>query len=1037
MMKRLLRHSLPILAIFAIPVVAGLVAWPRLPVELLPSLKYPRLAIITSFGNASAEEVESLLTRPVEEAVGTVSGLRSMTSVSAEGISSVILRFDWGSNISLVAAEVREKLDLIADTFPREVKLPIVEQYDPAAAPVISVALTGSTDLASLYLVAKDSLKPELETVQGVANVRISGGLTPEVHVLVDQGRLRAQSVDLRVLADRLETANINFPGGSIIEGHLELPVRTVGRFKSLDEISLVAVGRGEEGGVVRLRDLAEVQQSHKDRSSICRWNGEPSVLLGIVKEPSANTVEVCRNVMERLPDLAKRLPKDSRLELVDNEAPLIENALKGLRNDIIWGSCLAFGILLGFLRSVKSAGLIIISIPISVVSTCAFMSFAGITLNLMSIGGMALGVGMLLDCSIVVLEAIHRKRETAGDWFDASVLAVNEVGPSVVSGTLTTVAVLLPILFMTGVAQRLFRDFAFTMGVSVMMSLLVSLFLLPAVAAARSTRGQEAWKGKAGSLFLETKYRSALSAFSKRPSLIMVICGILCVVSACLLYRLGFELFPHIDVGRITMKITLPPDSSMETVEGVVRRVELLLRECPETESILAVAGFEREKQKFDHSQMIGQLNEAMISVKYRQGEPAARSGNELIEFIRKQSAVIVGQDVRVHLALTQGPLTRILGDEENRDLLRLVGDDLATLNKLAEDVAQALRASPLLTDISTKGNTWIDHFRVTVDRDKAAGFGVSVEGVADAVSAAIEGKTVGKFLTGDREQDIRIRLRNKDRTTLEELFELPLLTEGRGVVSLDQISDIEKAKGPREILRHERRRNVEFLGNVVGTAISKGEDAALKAAGAVALPDGYYVKPGVQRMELSESMGSLVMALALSVGLVYAILVIQFESLLWPLIVLTAVPFTIVGPAAALSFSGKPINVLVLIGAIVLVGIVVNMAILMVATMNDLRKNGMALSQVVIEGPAIRLRPILMTTLTTALGALPVALSQAGMDQINKPLAVTLIAGLIASAVYKIFGLPLLYQMVAESRPASWTNRGPEHLGTKPCVD
>jgi len=1017
-MRRLLRHPLPILAIFAIPVVAGLVAWPRLPVELLPSLKYPRLAIITSFGSASAEEVESLLTRPIEEAVGTVSGLRSMNSISAEGVSSVILRFDWSSNISLVAAEVREKLDLIADAFPREVKLPVVEQYDPTDTPVVSVALTGSNDLAALYVVAKDSLKPELETIKGVASVRVSGGLTPEIHALVDQGRLRAQSVDLRLLADRLESANINFPGGTIIDGPLELPVRTVGRFRSLDEISSVAVGRGEEGGVVRLRDLAEVEQSHKDRSSVCRWNGQPSVLLGLIKEPTENTVEVCRRVMERLPELAKRLPQGSRLELVDNEAPLVETALRDLRNDILWGSCLAFGILLIFLRSVKSAALIMIAIPISVVSTCAFMSFAGVTLNLMSIGGMALGVGMLLDCSIVVLEAIHRNRDTANDWFEASVSAVNEVGPSVVSGTLTTVAVLLPILFMTGVAQRLFRDFAFTMGGSVIMSLLVSLFLLPALVGARSAAVREKWEARPEILFLEPKYRSALKTLFKTPLLVAVIWSVLLVVSGGLLYRQGFELFPQIDVGRITMKLTLPPDSSMEAVDGAVQRVEKLLHGCPETESVLTVAGFERTRDKFDHSQMVGKLNEAIISIKYRSDAPQSRSADDLIEFIRSQSRGILGEDVRVHMSLTQGPLTRVLGDEETRDLVRLVGDDLSILNRIAANIVEALGESPVLKDISTKGNTWIDHFRVVVDRDKAAGFGVSVEGVADAVSSAIEGKTVGKFLSGDHEQDIRLRLRSKDRTNLEELMELTLTNAHRGVVSLGQIADVEKAKGPREILRHERRRNVEFHGNVVGTAMSKGEDAALKQAGSVPLPDGYYLKPGVQRLELGESMGSLVLALALSVGLVYAILVIQFESLLWPLVILAAVPFTIVGPTAALVLAAKPINVLVLIGGIVLVGIVVNMAILMVATMNNLRSKGMALGSAVVEGAAIRLRPILMTTFTTALGALPVAISQAGMDQLNKPLAVTIIAGLIASAVYKIFGLPVLYQIVAASR-------------------
>ena len=1016
-MFRLLRHPLPILAVFAIPFVAGLVAWPSLPVELLPSLKYPRLTIVTSFGNASSEEVESLLTRPVEEAVGTVSGLRSMTSVSSEGISSVVLRFNWGANVSLAAAEVREKLDLIADEFPRDVKLPIVEHYDPTDSPILSIALTGPQDLTTLYTLAKDSLKPELETVNGVATVRISGGLSPEIHVLVDQGRLAAQSVDLRMLVDRLEAANINFPGGSIIDGHMELPVRTVGRFKTLEEIGTVSLSPGTEGGTIRISDVAEISQSHTDRSSICRVNGQPAVLLGLIKEPTENTVQVCRRVLERLGDLVNRLPKDARLDVVENEAPVVEQALKDLRNDMLWGSFLAFGVLLFFLRSFESAGLIMLSIPVSVVSTFAFMSFAGVSLNMMSIGGMALGVGMLVDCSIVVLEPIHRKRGQEPDGFKAAVSAVNEVGASVVSGTLTTVAVLMPILFMTGMAQRLFRDFAFTMGGSVLMSLLVSIFLLPAVFIwTQSSRSGRRGTIAMGKPILEAQYRSALSKIRTRPGLVVAVCSLLLVASAALIYRLGFELLPQIDVDRFTMNLTLPADSSIEIVEKAVDRAEGWLSEYPETAGFVTLAGTERVGEKLNYSQDMGKLNEVKIAVRLNPTLAHTRSTDDVLQALRERSKSV--SDAKTDFAVTQGPLTRVLGNQGTPEILRLTGDDLGTLNALAEQVTGALEASPLLKDVSCKGNTWIEHLRVIVDRNKSAGLGVSVEEVAEAVRAAIEGKTVGKFLTGDQEQNIRIRLKTKDRTTVEDLNQLPLRSGSSGVTLLGYIADVEKGKGPREILRSERRRSIEFHGNVLGEAISKGQEESLRAASTVNLPKGYYAKPGAQRFELMESLGSLSTALALAIMLVYAILVVQFESLVWPLVVLTSVPLTIVGPAVALTATGSPVSVLVLIGAVVLVGIVVNMAILMVATINDLRQRGTVLEAAVVEGSVIRFRPILMTTLTTALGALPVVLSQGGADQLNKPLALTLIAGLLASATFKLFGLPVVYELVARTR-------------------
>ena len=1015
-MKEVLRHPLAIVATFSLLVVAGIVSTFSLPVELLPSLKYPRLVILTSFGNASSEEVESLLTRPVEEAVGTVTGLRSISSTSSEGTSSVVLRFNWGSNMSLAAAEVREKLDLIADEFPREAKLPIVVQYDPTDTPIVTLALAGGKDIAALYTLAKHTLKPELETISGVATVRISGGLAPEIQVLVDRGRLVAQTLDLKLITDRLESANINFPGGSLIKGPMELPVRTVGRFKSLGEIELVSLGKGVEGGTVRVKDVADVVASHADRTSLSRVNGQPAVLLGIIKEPSENTVEVSQRVINRLADLRRRVPQGTTLDVVDNEAPFIEKALDDLKTDILWGSLLAFGVLLIFLRNLRSTVFIMLAIPVSVVSTFALMSFSGVSLNIMSIGGMALGVGMLVDCSIVVLESIHRKRFQTQDIYEATSDALSEVGASVVSGTLTSLAVLVPILFMTGMAQKLFRDFALTMGGSLLISLFVSVLLLPAIMVWSQSSSKTSSSHDGEMSWIHAIYKRIVLFALEHPAKVIGTCVVLFIASALGIYRVGFELIPNINVGRFNINITLPPETSLNRLEKTVDEVEKNISKFPQVQSYVTEAGTDRNKTGLEPSQEIGKPNEARIAVRLDPESSVSKDTNLIMETLRRE--VESQEGARIDFTLNQGPLTRILGTKGNPELLRLSGDDFEQLGRSADELNKILAQKDWIKDISWDGNVWTEQYRVIVDRYKASAKGVSVDDVAHAVQTAIEGKTVGKFIEGDQEQDIRVRLKTKDKTTPDDLKDLALRSGQDDFIVLGGIATVTTGRGPREIIRTDRQRNVILHGNITGVAISKGEEDVLTAARGIALPSGYTAKPGISRFELMESMEGLFYAVLLASILVYTILVIQFESLVWPLVVFTAVPISIVGPAIALNLGGSPVNVLVLIGAVVLVGIVVNMAILMVTTINDLRRHGVALRSAVIEGCATRLRPILMTTATTVFGALPICLAQGAADQLNKPLAITVVAGLLASAAFKLIGLPVVYELVAKTR-------------------
>lgn len=554
-------------------------------------------------------------------------------------------------------------------------------------------------------------------------------------------------------------------------------------------------------------------------------------------------------------------------------------------------------------------------------------------------------------------------------------------------------------------------------MGGSVIMSLLVSVLLLPAIVVRIYSGKPEPTVHKAETSLLESQYRSTLIWCLRHPYLLVGASTALFFTSILGIYRLGFELLPRLDVGRFNMNLTLPAESSIETVEKAVDTVEQWLQELPSVATYMVEAGVQRTKGMLDPSQQMGKPNEARLSVKLRPEQSIPRvSASEAIQVLRAKAESFPG--AKVDFVLNQGPLTRILGSLGNPEILRLAGDDLKELALCADKVNEDLKQVRSMKDLYWDGNLWTEQVKVVVDRYKAAAAGASVEDVAQAVRCAIEGRVAGKFIVADQEQDIRVRLKTKEQTTTNDLGQLPVRTNQERPTLLGRIADIQSGTGTREILRADRQRNVVLHGNVTGMAISKGEEQALNVARSVNLPHGIEPRPGSTRFELAESLGSLGTAIGLASLLVYVILVVQFESLIWPLVVFSAVPIAIVGPAIALNLAGTPVNVLVLIGAIVLVGIVVNMAILMVATINDLRRHGMDLQNAIMEGAAVRLRPILMTTFTTAFGALPICIFQGAADQLNRPLALTLVAGLLASAVFKLIGLPVVYQFVARSR-------------------
>lgn len=1017
----ILRHPIGVVSLFALLAAAGLFTCASLPLELLPSLKHPRLVIITSFGTASPEEVESMLTRPVEEATGTVSGLKSMRSISRSGVSLVYLRFEWGTDMSLAAAEVREKLDLISDRFPREADLPVVMRYDPSDLPVIVLALTGSHDMAALRVTAERVLKTDLETVRGVAGVRVRGGLVPEIHVQADRSRLTAHNVDLTVTADILEKANINFPGGRILKGPMEFPVRTVGRFSSVEDIANVSLGRGKFGGAVKVSDVARVIESHADVTGFARFNGKPAVLLEIFKEPGSNSVTVSGRIRDTVPTLRRKLGAIGRLEVAEDTAPLILESVDQLGLYIVLGAVCAGLVLMVFLRSVRDMLLILLPLPVSMLSAFWFMHWAGISLNVMSLGGLALGVGMLLDNAIVVLESIHRHRSESDNPLWAAETGMREVVPSIVSGTLTSLAVLAPFFFMEGTAQRLFRDFAFTLSVSMLMSLLTAAVLIPTLAGAlRKERDTQNTTLKPRGT--RAAYGSLLSLAFRYPIPFVLGCTIATGAGAWSLSQREMELLPETAWGTFGITLTLPPAASTDRTERAVDSLEAVLAEQPHVAKYVTRAGQEHDASRAGRLPDLQNTNEASVLV-----EPAPGSeSTEAIRAVMRSIEEIASKqdDVSIELNLRRGPLETVFDVSGLPPLLRITTDELPDLRRIGEQAQDRLDELSFLRNLRWTGYEGVPQIRVKIDRYNAAVHGTSVKDVAVAVRTALEGRKVGKLVKGDRELDIRVRLETGDRTSPDDLSLLPIqgrLGNEEALVPLRAVAELEEKWGPREIVRVNGNRSFILHASVQGTDAGTARAQAMQVVQSISTDVKFNVLPGSDQSQLVESVKGLRLAFILALALVYTVLVVQFESLTQPFVILLAVPTMIVGPALALHFTEGSINVLAIIGGMVLLGIVVNNSILLLATVRMLRERGLDRRASSHEAASIRLRPIVMTTLTTVLGALPLCLAPGAAAGLNRPLALTLVCGAASSTLFTLLLVPLASRYVGSVSPRS----------------
>ena len=1109
----------------------GVIALGNLKVNLLPDLSYPTLTVRTEYTGAAPTEIETLISEPVEEAVGVVKNLRKLKSVSRTGQSDVVLEFAWGTNMDQASLEVRDKMEAL--NLPLEAKSPVLLRFNPSTEPIMRLVISARTDpssdaeavrqLTELRRYADEDLKKKLEPVTGVAAVKVGGGLEDEIQVDIDQQKLAQLNLPIDNVIKRLKEENINISGGRLEEGSQRFLVRTVNQFADLEDIrNLLVTTQGSNGSAadaamqqmfaiaastgsdaavaaasaaqsasssssstiangvpVRLKDVASVRQGYKEREAIIRLGGKEAVELAIYKEGDANTVATAEALRAKLEQIKAQIPGDAQLTTIEDQSRFIEHAISDVKKDAVIGGLLAILIIFLFLRDGWSTFVISLSLPVSIITTFFFMGQMGLSLNVMSLGGLALATGLVVDDSIVVLESIAKARERGLGILQAAIAGTREVSMAVVASTLTTIAVFLPLVFVDGIAGQLFRDQALTVAIAIAISLLVSMTLIPMLSSlkgrpplafpdepahaawqpekrwlkpvASGRRGIGAlvrwacfgvawaiirvWRGvvavvgpvmrKASDVAMkpyagaERGYLKLLPGALHHPGKVLGFAALAFVATMALVPMLGADLIPQLAQDRFEMTAKLPAGTPLKQTDALVRELQLAHAKDDQIASLYGVSGSgtRLDASPTESGENIGKLTVVMA------GGGDARTEAAITERLRDSMQQHPGVQVdfaRPALFSFSTPLE-----------VELRGQDMATLETAGKALAAMLRNNPHYADVKSTVEEGFPEIQIRFDQERAGALGLTTRQIADVVVKKVRGDVATRYSFRDRKIDVLVRAQEGDRASVESIRRLIVNPGSSRPVTLDAVAEVVATNGPSEIHRADQTRVAVVSANLrdidLGGAVREVHDMVAKQP----LGAGVGMHIGGQGEELAESARSLIFAFGLAIFLVYLVMASQFESLLHPFVILFTIPLALVGAILALMLTGKPISVVVFIGLILLVGLVTKNAIILIDKVNQLREAGVPKQDALVEGARSRLRPIIMTTLCTLFGFLPLAVAMGEGAEVRAPMAITVIGGLLVSTLLTLVVIPVVYDLLDRRGDAYYRERGRKHAG------
>lgn len=1078
--KLFVKRPVTTFMIFLAIVLLGFVSFRELSVDLLPNISYPRLSVVTQYSGVAPEEIETIITRRLEAAVSRIPGLRRVESVSKEGVSYMKLEFSWGTDMDFAMLHTREKLDSVE--LPEDVEDPTIIPLDPQSKPIMVLSISGEGSLLEIKEFAEELIKPRMEQIEGIGSAEIAGGVEREIQIEVNPQLLALYGLTIQQISGRIDAFNRNLQGGTIKKGRFKYALRVVGEYETVSEIGEISLKTTQERGVIRLKDVAQIIDTIKEREGITRLNGAESIGILVRKASGGNTVKVTQLAREVLDEIHEEYPEIDVM-IVSEQAKYIENAISSVFKSILYGGILAFFVLFIFLQDFKTPMIIATVIPISIISTFNLLFFLDISLNIMSLGGLALGVGMLVDNSIVVSESIFRHRELGKSLQEAALVGTNEVGMAVTASTLTTISVFLPVIYVHGVAGQLFKDQSLTVAFAMLSSLLVSLTLLPVLASRKfgfsKTREDKepktetvhleentkkskwrvlaypylglrfliVWIFKIISLVLNfifnflaqlfllighylslpvkpvirlifRSYNSFYDLFSARYHRILIWSldnkGKVITVSLLFLMLTFFmatkiprELMPKPDAFSFEINMKTPVEYSLEQTSEIVEELEIWMKN---NETIYAtfsqigiVSGMEGLNPDIS-------LNSVKIYVELF----SAKEIDNVLEELR----IRLDRYPRLNYSIVkeQSTISQLLAFSSAEVGLKIKGDDLFRLTELADELVAKLSQVPELTDINTSVGEGKPEFLIKIKKEALEKFDISPSEIGTFLVNAVRGNKATEFKELEKKYDVLVRLEKQSRENIETLLDEQLPHKGT-LIPLRELVEYEITKGPNEIRRENQQREVVVTANLKGAKISQVVPKIKEKVAELELPPNYRVEFSGEQEEMTKSFRSLIFAFSLAVLLVYMIMAAQFESLRHPLLILFTLPMGLIGAVWALLITGQTLNVISIIGMVVLAGIVVNDAIVKVDYTNQLRKRGLAVREAIMEASRVRLRPILMTTVTTALGLFPMSLGLGKGAELQQPLAISVIGGLMLSTFLTLILIPLAYE-IAEKR-------------------
>ncbi|MGL4452009.1 MAG: efflux RND transporter permease subunit [Sarcina sp.] len=963
----------------------GAISYFKLNIDMLPSFNLPMLMMMTPYDGAGPEEIEQYVTKPLEGVISTVANVEKVNSISGEGSSMFIVQFADGTDMDFASLEMREKIDMIAGMLPSDVGDSMIMKMDPNMMPIMSFAMNiKGKSIEELSDFTEKTLKPMIERIDGVASVDIMGDLENEIKIIVDQDKLSANGLNMNNITAAIKSDNMNMPIGNIKEGSYDLLVRTTSKIESLEDIENILI-TNRNGEIFKLKDLATISKGREIKDNYARLNGEAALIFSVQKESIANTVKVSKNVRNEIEKMKNEIENLGSTIIID-QAEFIELAIDSVKMNAIFGAILAVIVIFMFLKDIRSTIIMAVSIPISVVATFIMVYFAGFTLNMISLGGIALGIGMLVDNSIVVIENIYRLKKEGKDSIKASIEGTREVGMAICASTLTSICVFLPIVFVEGIASEIFKEMAFSVAFSLVSSLVVSFTLVPLLASKLFKRDTKIKKNKA---FEKVKkfYLKVLTWSIDHKKYTIGLLIFMIVFGGGVFTKVGLELFPAADQGIVSIKVTTPKSLKIEAINDIALEI---------VKKIKGIEAIENEAVTVDEKG-------ANISVMLK--EDRSITDKQVAREIREKVSDIAGAKIEVS-AMSGG-----ISTGSAPLVVKVSGQDFDKLNEVTAKVEEAMKSVNGIIDIKSSNEKNSEEIRVVVNKERAAEYGLNNLTIAQMIQGSFRGIKVDQISMDDKNYGIVITSNISDNATYSDLENITITTMTGARIPLSDIAKIERGNGYSEIAREDNRRIVTVSAGIDGVSLGNAVKDIKINLDSYELPSGYKIQYSGEVEQMVEAFSQMALALVVAILLVYMVMAAQFESLLHPFIIMFTIPLAFVGAIMLLFITGVNLGITALIGFIMLSGIIVNNGIVLIDYINKLKSQGKSTREAILETGPVRLQPILMTALTTIIGLIPMAIGMGKGAELQLPLALTVIGGLAFSTILTLIVIPVLY--------------------------